>query len=248
MGFGGSVVTLTIYRASDDSTFDLPIVRERVVIPTVEYEVRDGVFIIQLLTFTKQTPQAFRGALREFVRLANEGGPRRILLDMRGNAGGVMSIAVDIAGLFLPEKSTVLYEYRGDENLRAFKTNKPAFTGNVLPAITVLVDGGSASSAEILAAALRHYGVADVVGTPTLGKGSVQALKEVGSDNSLLKLTVAHWLTPMKESVEGDGIEIDSNYEEDIDALYEQSGGAEELDIDIEEYILMRAIEHLKNK
>ena len=239
----GTGVLLSIYRASEERDFDITIVRGRVEIPTVEYEVVDGVFVIRLMTFTKNTPNAFREALREFVVVANAGGPNRILLDMRGNVGGVMAVAVDIAGLFLPDGSVVLYEYRGDENLRSFGTTGPVFKNNVLPIMTVLVDGGSASSSEIVAAALRHYGVADIVGVPTLGKGSVQSLKEVGESSSLLKITIAHWLTPAKESVEEVGIQPDVDYSEDIDGLLEENSY-----IDVEEYVLDRAVKHLKRR
>ena len=218
----GTTVTLGIYRSVTDETFDVTITRGRVEIPTVETEVREGVFIIKLSTFTKLTPQAFRVALQEFVASANEGGPTRMLLDVRGNMGGILSVSVYIAGLFLPADSPVLYEYSGTERLKVYRTNKPAFKDGVTPIMTVLTDGATASAAEILAASLRYYGVADIVGIPTLGKGSVQAIKPVGDDDALLKITIAHWLTPAKESISGDGIIPDANYEEELKSLYKE--------------------------
>ena len=242
-GLRGTAVTLGIYRAVTDETFDVTITRGRVEIPTVETEIRDGVFIITLLTFTKLTPQAFRDALEEFVASANEGGPTRVLLDVRGNMGGILSVSVYVAGLFLPENSPVLYEYAGTEKLKVYRTNEPAFKGGITPTMTVLVDGATASASEILAAALRHYSVADIVGTPTLGKGSVQAVKPVGNDNALLKITVAHWLTPAKESINGEGVIPDIDYLEELEMVY-----MEDPEADISEILLQKAIQHLKTK
>ena len=167
----GSAVVLKLYRPSSEESLSLTVIREQIDIPTVETEIRNDVFVITLSTFTKQTPKLFSDAVREFVAVANDGGPDRILLDMRGNAGGILSVAVYIANMFLPEDSVVLYEYDGTEILRAFRTDGPVFKNGVLPEVTVLVDGATASASEILAAALRHYGVADIIGTKTLGKG-----------------------------------------------------------------------------
>lgn len=241
-GLHGTVVTLGIYRSITDGTFDISITRGRVEIPTVETEIQDNVFIIKLSTFTKLTPDAFREALKEFVASANAGGPNRLLLDLRGNTGGILSIAVYIAGIFLPEDSPVLYEYSGTEKLRVYRTNKPAFKNSVIPTMTMVVDGATASASEILAAALRHYDIADIVGTQTLGKGSVQAIKSVGEE-ALLKITIAHWLTPAKESIGNIGIAPDVDYEKEIKEILR--GDSE---TDISKFVLKKAIQHLKNK
>ena len=239
----GTTVVLEIYRPLLEEELEIPIVRARVEIPTVETEVRDGVFVISLSTFTKITPKAFGAALQEFAESANAGGPDRLLLDLRGNMGGILSVSVYVAGMFLPADSPVLYEYSGTEKLKVYRTNKPAFQNGVFPKMTVLVDGATASAAEILAAALRHYSVADIVGTKTLGKGSVQAIKSVGDDNAILKITVAHWLTPAKESIGGEGVVPDVDYLEELEALYK-----EDPEVDISEVALKKAIEHLKQR
>ena len=242
-GLRGTTVVLGIYRPVTEEEMEIAIVRDRVEIPTAETEIRDGVFVITLSTFTELTPRAIRGALEEFVTVANSGGPNRILLDLRGNMGGILSVSVYVAGLFLPEDSPVLYEYAGNEKLKVYKTTQPAFRNNVKPKMTVLVDGATASAAEILAAALRHYGIADIVGTKTLGKGSVQEIKPVGDDGALLKITVAHWLTPAKESIGDIGVIPDTDYTEELEALYEENQEA-----DIDEIALKKAITHLRQK
>lgn len=242
-GLRGTTVVLEIYRPILEEEMEIDVVRDRVEIPTVETEVRDGVFVITLSTFTKLTQNAFREALEEFVALANAGGPNRILLDLRGNMGGILSESVYIAGIFLPENSPVLYEYSGTEKIKVYRTVKPAFRNNITPKMTVLLDGGTASAAEILAAALRHYGIADIVGTKTLGKGSVQAIRQVGDSGALLKITVAHWLTPAKESIGGIGVIPDIDYKEELEEVYKANQEA-----DIDEIALKKAITHLRQK
>ena len=221
-------------------TLPLPVIH--VEIPTIETSIRDGVFIIRLSTFTRQTPEAFQNALLEYNDAARAGTVDRIILDLRGNMGGILSVAVYLAGLFLPEQTPVLYEYTGSDTLKAYRTETPPITKGQGPIMTVLVDGASASASEILAAALKHYGVADVVGTRTLGKGSIQALKAIG-DTSLLKITVAHWLTPAKISVGGTGITPDVDYFDEAKEELEKNP-----DLDVEEYLLKRALEHIRSR
>ncbi|MDE0243382.1 MAG: S41 family peptidase [Candidatus Kaiserbacteria bacterium] len=238
----GSQVLLTIYRPVTDDTFDVTITRAHIEIPTLETEVRDRTFIIHLSTFTRQTPEAFRKALLEYDRISGTGYVDRILLDLRGNMGGILSVAVYTAGLFVPSGVPVLYEYDGSDKLKAYRTKEPMFGKGKTPTMTVLVDSASASASEILAAALKYYGIADIVGIQTLGKGSVQALKNIG-DKSLLKITVAHWLTPEKISIGGTGIIPDVDYFEDLQGALE-----EDPDLDIDEYLLNRALTHLQQK
>ena len=241
-GKRGTPVVLKIYRPSTDKEFITTLVRDRVQIPSIETETRDGVFIIRLLTFSKQTPRAFRQALVDFVKEARNEKADRILLDLRGNSGGILSISVYVAGLFLPENSVVLYEYTGDEELKVYKTRRRAFRGAV-PKMTVLVDRDTASAAEILATALKHYGIADIVGIQTTGKGSVQTVRTTGKGGSILKITTAHWLTPGKELINKDGIVPDIDFRKDFVELLK-----EEPDAIFEDYALMRAIQHLRSK
>lgn len=238
----GSTVTLEIYRPATDKLFSIDIVRDRVEIPTIETEVRDGVFVIRLTTFTRQTPQAFREALLDYDRAVQRGQVDRILLDLRGNMGGILSVAVYLAGLFLPEGSPVLYEYAGSERLKVYRSNKPLYRKGSTPLMTILVDGASASAAEILAAALHYYAIADIVGEQTLGKGSIQSLKDIGN-RSLLKVTVAHWLTPGKVSIGSVGITPDLSFTELITTRLE-----EDPDLDVEQYVLEQALQHLMSR
>ena len=241
----GTDVVLTIIRATEIKPIDITITRAKIVIPSVETEIRDGVYIITVSSVTKRTTNDLRKALISFVDSQKEAS--RILLDLRSNPGGILDGAVSVAGFFLPEDSVVLYEYEGDkENLKTFRTKGSIFTNDRVPKMTILVDRATASSAEIIAAALRYHGIADIVGTPTHGKGSVQTLKGVGG-NALLKITTAHWLTPEKESITKDGVVPDVDFTEEIEKLIREAV-ATDTRADINEYELERAIEHLKNK
>ena len=239
----GTAVNLKVYRPASDDEFELSVVRDLVEIPSVETEVRDKVFIIRLLTFTKKTPAMFRRAMLEFARQVESGGPTRILLDMRGNSGGLLGVAVHIANIFLTENSVILYEYDGTEKLRAYRSGRSIFKTAARPKMTVLVDGGTASASEILAATLRFHGLADIVGTRTTGKGSVQSVKNIGNGSSVLKITTAHWLTPEKSIISENGITPDADYAEEVKEFLKRDDTA-----DVEEYVLRKAVRHLGAK
>ena len=240
-GVRGTEVILTVFRPSSNEELDITIVRDRVEVPTLTTEVRDDVFVITLHNFSRKATSEFQDAIIEFAERANSGGADKIVLDLRGNSGGILSAAITIAGFFLPKDSVVLYEYSGSENLRSYKTRGPIFRSNI-PKLTILIDESSASASEILAAALHHHNVADIVGLTSFGKGSVQSLVDVG-DDALLKITIAHWLTPDKHSITGVGIEPDVNYEEDLRAAIKENE-----EIDVREYLLERAVSHIRER
>lgn len=242
-GERGTEVILNITRSITLEELEIVVIRDEVVIPSVEHMEKDGVFIISLSTFTRQTPKAFADALQEYAKYATYSDDPRILLDMRGNSGGVLSVAVTIAGLFLPSDSVVLYDYDGSEKLRVYRTKSYVFEEGQLPKITILLDGASASATEILAAALRYHNIADIVGTTSVGKGSVQTLHSIGDKNSLLKITVAQWLTPEKKSISDVGVIPDKDFREDL-----IKARRENPDLDINSYVLDKAIKWLKNK
>ena len=242
-GKKGTEVVLSIIRAITLEELEITVVRDEIIIPTVEFEERDGVFVISLSTFTRRTPNSFAEVLKEYVAYAAESDDPKLLLDMRGNSGGVLSSAVTIAGFFLPTNSVVLYDYNGSDKLRAYRTDEPVFTEGQLPKITILLDGASASATEILAAALRYHEIADIVGTVSTGKGSVQTLQPVGEESSLLKITIAQWLTPEKKSITDVGVIPDEDFKDDI-----IKARRDDVDLDINEYVLKKATDWLNEK
>jgi carboxyl-terminal processing protease len=204
-GKKGTKVTLTLIRDIKKGPFDVTITRDTINVPTVETEARkDGIFVLKLYSFSENSPTLFRSALRQFVL----SGSHKLILDMRGNPGGYLEAAVDMASWFLPEGKIIVQEDYGSGKPRdEFKSKGYNIFNNDLKMI-ILVDGGSASAAEILAGALREHGIAQLVGTKTFGKGSVQELVPLTAD-SAIKVTVAKWLTPKGFSISDQGIAPD---------------------------------------
>lgn len=201
-GPAGSKVTLTILRTGWSAPKTFVITREPINVPEVETtSLPDGIFVISLAEFTANSPDLFRDALRQFV----QSGDNKLILDLRENPGGYLDAAVDIGSYFLPSGDTIVTEdYDGHQpNIVHKSYGYDVFNSNLK--MVVLVDGGTASAAEILSSALRYYGVAQLVGSNTYGKGSVQELVPITSDTNL-KITVARWLPPSGEPIPTTGI------------------------------------------
>lgn len=213
----GTQVALTIARDGWTEPREIRVTRDVIAVPIVTTDNRaDGVFVIEVSQFTSNSTSLFRNALREFV----ESGKTKLVLDLRGNPGGYLDAAVDMASWFLPTGKVVVTEdYAGNAtNIVHRSLGYNIFNENL--DMVVLIDRGSASASEILADALHHYGVATLVGTPTFGKGSVQELVSITPETSL-KITVARWLGPDGEAIPLTGIVPDVEVEvdeEDIEA------------------------------
>jgi carboxyl-terminal processing protease len=149
------------------------------------------------------------------IQELQEAGADRFILDLRGNPGGLVSTAVDIADLWL-EEGTVLYERNANGQEQEFRSND----GDVSEGapLVVLVDSGSASASEIVAGALRDRDRALLVGEQTFGKGSVQLVHDLVDDSSL-HVTTAHWFTPSRQEIAGVGLAPDVPIAADADAL-----------------------------
>lgn len=202
-GKGGTEVKLTIGRNGKEP-FLIGIVRGPIIIPAIDTEFKDEVFIIKLFNFSAVTPNLFREALRGFI----ESGTDKLILDLRGNPGGYLEAAVDMASWFLPAGKVIVREDFGGKADEIVYRSKGynIFTDQLK--FVILVNNGSASASEILAGALREHGKAIVVGSKTFGKGSVQELINITSDSSL-KVTIARWLTPKGNSISDGGLKPD---------------------------------------
>ncbi len=205
-GEKGTTVKLTLFRESDKKSvepLEISVVRDAIQIPTIETEKRkDGIFVIRLFSFTESSPTLFRNALREFVESKGD----KLLLDLRGNPGGYLDAAVDMASWFLPAGAVVVKEDFGDKGEGKSQRSRGYNIFNKNLKFVILVDGGSASASEILAGALSEHGVAKLVGDKTFGKGSVQELVPL-TDKTFLKITIAQWLTPNGKSINENGLE-----------------------------------------
>ncbi|MDO8424287.1 MAG: S41 family peptidase [bacterium] len=201
----GTRVTLTVFRNGNKAPFDLEVTRDVIDIPVINTkELPGGVFVIELYSFSAQSKSLFRAALREFIVSDSD----KLILDLRGNPGGYLEAAIDMASWFLPSSKVIVREDFGDN--REEKIYRSRGYGNFRDDLkfVILVDKGSASASEILAGALAEHGRAKLVGETTFGKGSVQELIDITSETSL-KVTVARWLTPNGLSISEKGIEPD---------------------------------------
>lgn len=199
-GEAGTPVVLKIERPSENRTFEVTIIREEIQIPQVEYEMlEEGVGYLALTSFGGSATQEFYNAVRDLKAQ----GATSLVLDLRQNPGGYVTDAVAIASAWVPKGQPVMYEV--GKNGRAVQRSQGTLIN--LPT-AVLVDGGSASAAEILAGAIQDYDAGVLVGTQTFGKGTVQQILYM-LDGSGMKVTVAEYLTGKERKVDGIGITPD---------------------------------------
>lgn len=202
-GEKGTEVLLTIYRENETEFLEIMVVRDTITIPTVETEQVGDTFIIRLYSFNALAEMRMQEELRNFIRSDAD----KLILDLRGNPGGYLQGAVAIGSYFLPTGAVIVREHFGEnEPDQVYRSS-----GRVVHAfnpdnMVVLVNGGSASAAEILAGALKEHEVATLIGERTFGKGSVQELVPL-ADGSSLKVTIARWLTPDGTSFSEVGLE-----------------------------------------
>lgn len=236
-GEKGTKVKISVVRDGEENPLEFNITRAVIDIPTIQLGngktkdgkivmgnnsgngLRDdGVFVIRLFNFSSPSADLFREALRKFV----ESNSNKLLLDLRGNPGGYLDAAVDMASWFLPSGKVIVSEVFGKNSNMEDRIHRSKgydiFNDNLKMAI--LVDKGSASASEILAGALREQGVAKLIGEKTFGKGSVQELVPV-TDDTFLKITIAKWITPDGHSISDSGLVPDilaSITKEDLNA------------------------------
>lgn len=200
----GEEVVLTIIR--DGQQLEVPIIRDTIDIPSVEWEQQGTIGIITISRFGDDTTQLTRQAATEL----KDAGVDGIVLDLRGNPGGLLNSSVEVSSVWLPKGSTVLEEKRGGEVIETFKTSaSPILTG--IPTV-VLINEGSASASEIVAGALKDNDVATIYGQTSFGKGSVQRLIPLSGGGSL-KVTIARWFTPNGKNIDKEGITPDTEVE-----------------------------------
>ncbi len=199
-GPAGSDVRLSVAREGKDDLLDFTVRRERISLESLKLELRDRIAIVTLSNFTEDVDQTFRAIARRIVA----GGAKAVLLDLRNNPGGLLDTSVKVAAHFLPKDTLVVSEVPKAGTARTeHRTEGPADLAH-LP-VVVLINGGSASASEILAAALHEQRDAPLVGEQTFGKGSVQELVEL-SDGATLRVTIAKWHTPRDREIGEDGI------------------------------------------
>lgn len=197
----GTEVQLTLRHEGQQAPYEVSVKRAEITVPSVSWRMLpDKIALIQLSQFSDPSSAAMKKALTE----AKQQGAQGLILDLRNNPGGLVNQLVDIAGQFLPANSTVLLEQNRSGERTPYKTQGEPVAPD-LP-LVVLVNHNSASSAEILAAALKENNRATVIGVPTFGTATVLRSFSLGG-GAELRLGTTQWLTPNGEVVRGKGID-----------------------------------------
>lgn len=197
----GSKVKLEIQRTGVDKAINVTIVRDDIAMETVQATMtKDKIGVIEVTQFSMNTGERF---LDELAKLEKQ-GMKGLVIDVRNNPGGVLSVVVEMANPFIKAgKPIVQVQERTGDPQKSISSGE----GKTYP-ISVLVNGGSASAAEILAGALQEEADATLVGETTFGKGTVQvSYDKIIGDGSLIKMTIAKWLTPKGNWIHKKGIQ-----------------------------------------
>jgi carboxyl-terminal processing protease len=211
-GDKGTKVVLTIMRSGWKDSKDFELTRDVIITPTIDFKLinTDGkedpngkIAYVRLYNFYEQSPSLFyQAAVKASVSKA-----QAMIIDLRDNPGGYLDAAVSIGGWFVEKgKKIVTEEFRDKSNNEVSVSTGPSIFKDM--PVAVLINKGSASASEILAGALRESNGATIIGEKSFGKGTVQELIPL-NDGSMIKVTIAHWLTPNGNQIDKNGITPD---------------------------------------
>lgn len=215
LGPAGSTVRLTIQREGEDAPLEFTVTRERIVVKSVTGKMLENdIAYVEINTFGDNTTQELRLVLDELMPQK----PKGMIIDLRYNVGGYLQTSVEVASEFIP-KGVILYEQYGDGTRQVYEAI-PNGRATEIP-LVVLINEGTASASEIVAAAIREYGRGKLVGVNSFGKGSVQNWVPLSSKQGAVRITIARWLTPQENTIHGEGLIPDYVVEmtdEDVEA------------------------------
>ena len=243
-GEEGTTVEITVFRPSTEELLTFPIVREEISFPAAGWTMVPGtnVALLRLIQFSEGASEQ----LREVRDAALAAGAQAFILDLRSNPGGFVHEAVESASLFLDNEIVYIRELADGQRIPV--TTLPELPSTDLP-LVVLIDEGTASSAEILSGALEAAGRAELVGQTTFGTGTVLLTYEL-DDGSAVRIAVERWLTPEEELIFGKGISPTIEVALDADALPLEPEEVAALDPQalptIDDAQLLRALEILR--
>ena len=207
----GTDVTITLMGA--DGKYDVTLDRRKIDTPTVEVsEKEDGIWYIQITEFDSITRPQFNEALQQ----AKDADMKGLIIDLRGTPGGNLDVVVDICEQLLPQGLIVYTEDKYGKRVEYTSDGK----NEIQVPLVVLIDGNSASASEIMAGAIKDYGIGTLIGTKTYGKGIVQSIIPLG-DGTAVKITTSKYFTPKGNNIHKIGIEPDIEVEFDADKYQE---------------------------
>lgn len=212
-GEKGTTVTLGVKRLGQSDLMTIKIVRDTIIVNTVDYKVLDGgIGYISISQFGEKTNDEFDTAMASMVN----NDVKQLIVDVRNNPGGYLSAATHISDYFVDAGKTIVKEQLGDGSSQTYR----ALTERVPMDVAVLVNAGSASASEIFSGSIQQTGNGVVIGTNTYGKGTVQTIRNMG-DTGAVKLTIAEYLLNGDYHVDGVGIKPDIEVSLPTQADYE---------------------------
>lgn len=228
-GEKGTTVEITVLRGEAGEEVTLTITRDTIQAETVKTRMLENeIGYLAISEFDSVTLEQYKEGLAELKAQGMEG----LIVDLRGNPGGNLDTVCEILDLMLPE-GLIVYTEDKDGNRQEFTSDEAQ---EVQVPLAVLVDGNSASASEIYAGAIQDYGIGQIVGTKTYGKGVVQTIYDL-KDGTSLKLTVAEYFTPNGRNIDGEGITPD------VEVAYQRDENDPEADNQLD-----RAVETLQNE
>lgn len=204
-GAPGTDISLTILR-EDVEPFDVSLTREIIKQNSVTHRVEDTIGYLRISSFNERTTDGVNEAL---AALKNELGPRMtgLIVDLRNNPGGLLNQAVGVSSAFLDGGEVVSTRGRHPNDVQRYNARQGQKVDDI--PIIVMINGGSASAAEIVAGALQDHGRATILGEASFGKGSVQSVIPLGPQRGAIRVTTSRYYTPSNASIQGAGIEPD---------------------------------------
>ncbi len=236
-GEEGTEVTLTILSVADKIEHDVTLIRSEITTQEIEAKmIDDKIGYIALQQFTEGSAQQFKD---EYTRLT-ESGAASLIIDLRGNPGGLLPEVIDITSLFVPNGELITYTLDKYENCTEFFSDSETDKKPEID-IVVLIDGNSASASEVFTGAMKDYKLATIIGDKSYGKGIVQSAMTM--KESVLSVTVARYYTPNGVCIHGKGIEPDIK----VEMSQEKKNNIARLDMKGDEQ-LVAAIKYLNKK
>ncbi|MCB1477930.1 MAG: S41 family peptidase [Rhodobiaceae bacterium] len=207
-------IVLTILRGEERKEVEITVIRDTIRIRSVRQEAEDDIAYIRVSQFNAQTETELRKAIDKLREEIPADKLKGYLLDLRNNPGGLLDQAVLVSDLFLDRGEIVSTRGRDPDQVER-RNAKPGDYVKAAP-VVVLINGGSASAAEIFAGALQDHRRATIVGTRSFGKASVQTLVPLAGNNGALKLTTARYYTPRGRSIQAQGIVPDIEVQQEL--------------------------------
>ncbi len=212
----GSKIKLTVIREGADEPVEYELARDIISMRAVTWSFEDDVGVMRLSRFSEQAYLGIEQAVDEMFEERNGAAPKGLILDLRNNPGGLVEQAVYVSDAFLRQGAVVLTRGRVEQESARYDARPDQLDARIadIP-LVVLINGGSASAAEIVAGALQDHKRATLVGTRSFGKGSVQTIISLGP-NGAMRLTTARYYTPNNRSIQASGIHPDIVITQDV--------------------------------